>query len=141
MCSTPRMSFCGEKSLVERDHPLADVLGMVADALEVVADAHGADDLAQIDRHRLAAGDGQNRLLLDLVLQGVDRRIPGDDAFRELDIALDQRTDGIGDLLLHEAAHLGDPARDLLQVGVERLGRVVDSDGVFGHDHPKRPVM
>ena len=61
--------------------------------------------------------------------------IPGDDAFRELRIALDQRTDRVGDLLLHEAAHLGDAARDVLQVRVER------PDGVFRHDHPKRPVM
>ena len=58
---------------VERDHALGDVLGEVADALEIVADAHGADDLAQVDRHRLAARDGQDRLFLDLALQRVDR--------------------------------------------------------------------
>ncbi len=31
-----------------------------------------ADDLAQIDRHRLAAGDGQHGFFLDLALQRVD---------------------------------------------------------------------
>ncbi len=49
------------------------------------------------------------------------------------EIALDQRLDGIGDLPLGEAAHLGDLAGDLLQIGVECLGGVVDPGGVFGH--------
>ena len=68
-------------------------------------------------------------------------------ALRQAGVALDQRIDGIGDLLLGEAAHLGDLAGNVLQIGVEGLG------GVFGHhDHspalvfgpqlqPKRPVM
>ena len=67
-------------------------------------------------------------------------------AFAELEIAVGQRLDGIADLPLDEAAHLGDLAGDLLQVGVERLGGVVDPGGVFGHcafpgAYPKRPVM
>ena len=60
---------------VERADPLGDVLGEVADALEVVGDAQGADHFAQIDRHRLAARDGQDRLFLDFALQRVDGRI------------------------------------------------------------------
>ena len=40
---------------------------------------------------------------------------------------VDQRVDGIGDLLFGEAAHLGDHAVELLQIGVESLG------GMFGH--------
>ena len=56
-----------------------------------------------------------------------------DHALAELEIALGQRLDGIADLLLDEPAHLGDLAGDLLQVGVERLGGVVDPGGVFGH--------
>ena len=70
--------------------------------------------------------------------------IGGDHALAELEIALDQRLDGIGDLPLGEPAHLGDLAGDLLQIGVERLGGVVDPGGVFGHwsrRYPKRPVM
>ena len=63
-------------------------------------------------------------------------------------VALGERVDRIGDLLLGKAAHLGDHAGELLQVDVEGL------DGVFGHRHclsslptrpvpaqPKRPVM
>ena len=114
---------------VERDDALADMLGMVADPLEVVADAHGADDLAQVDGHRLPPRDGEDGFFLDLALQGVDRRIHGDDALAELDVAIDQGLDGIGDLPLRESAHLGDLAGDLLQIGVERLGGVIDSGG------------
>ena len=79
------------------------MLGVVADALEIVADPHGADDFPQIDRHRLAARDGQNRFLLDLVLHGIDLRIDGDGALAELDVAVDQRLHGVGDLLLRQA--------------------------------------
>ena len=128
---------------VERHHALADVLGMVADPLQIVAHPHGADDLAQIDGHRLPAGDGQDRLFLDLMLHRVDGRIGGDHLFGEIGVAFDQGAGGIGDLPLGETAHLGDPALDVLQVGVEGLGGVVESaGGVFGHGcQPKRPVM
>ncbi len=108
-------------------------------------DAHGADDLAQVDRHRLPARDGEDGLFLDFALHDVDRGIGGDDAFAQLDIAIDQRLDGIGDLTLRKPAHLGDLAGDLLQIGIERLGGVVDPGGRgdIGHVccYPKRPVM
>ena len=51
---------------------LGDVLGEVADALEIVGDVDRGHDLAQILRHRLAAGDHADRLLLDLALRAVD---------------------------------------------------------------------
>ena len=72
MCSTPRISFCGGNSAWQRDHPLGDILGEIADPLEIVGDPQRADDIAQIDRHRLPPGDGQHRLFLDLALQRVD---------------------------------------------------------------------
>ncbi len=69
-------------------------------------------------------------------------RIDGDHALAEFHIAIDQGLDGIGDLPLRKSAHFGDLAGDLLQIGVECLGGVIDSGGVFGHgDYPKRPVM
>ena len=52
--------------------------------------------------------------------------IDGDHALAQLDVAIDQRLDGIGDLPLRKPAHLGDLAGDFLQIGVERLGGVVD---------------
>ena len=133
MCSTPRMSFCGWKSPVSSG-ALADVLGEIADALEVVGDAQRAHDLAQIDRHRLAARDGEHRLVLDLALQGVDAGVALDHAPGALDVALGERRDRVGDLLLGKAAHLRDHAGEFLQVDVEGLG------GVFVHHggHPWR---
>ena len=80
---------------VERVDALGDVLGEVADALQIGGDAHGADDLAQIDRHRLAAGDGENRLLLDLLLQRVHVRVGRHHASSEVGVAAGQRLDRI----------------------------------------------
>ena len=113
----------------ERDHALGDVLGEVADALEIVRDAQRADDLAQVDRHRLAPRDGEDRALLDLALQIVDGRIERDHALRERRIAPRQRIDRLGDLLFGEPAHLGDHAGEVLQVDVEGLRGVLISHG------------
>ena len=144
MCSTPRNQLLRMEIALERAHALGDVLGEIADPLEIVRDAQRADDLAQIDRHRLAAGDGEDGLFLDLVLQRVDRRSPTPTTRLARSASRrDQRLDRIGDLALREAAHLRDLAGELLQVGVERL------DGVFAHRHassdlrrqPNRPVM
>ena len=73
---------------IERHDALADMLGVIADPLEVVAHPHGADDLAQVDGHRLAAGDGQYRLLLDVVLHGIDDQIGGDHPLGEIDVPI-----------------------------------------------------
>jgi hypothetical protein len=130
------------KVVVERNDALANVLGVVADPLQVVADAHGADAFAQIDGHRLAPRDGEDAFILDLALQRVDSRIESNDTLAELDIAIDQGLNGIRDLPLHEAAHLGDLAGDFLQIGIECLGGVIDSGGDVSHlRYPKRPVM
>ncbi len=121
------------------------MLGMIADPLEVVADAHGPDAFAQIDSHRLSPRDGEDGLFLDLALHRVDHGISGDNALAELDIAIDQSLNRICDLALGKAAHFGDLARDFLQIGIEGLGSMVDPSGrrdVIGHiRYPKRPVM
>ena len=49
-----------------------DILGQVTDSLEVAGDADGDDELAQVDRHRLAARDRQDGQLLDFALQRVE---------------------------------------------------------------------
>ena len=77
--------------------------------------------------HRLAARDGEDRALLDIALQRIDGRIERNDALRELGVPPRQRLDRLGDLPLRHAAHFGDHAGNVLQVGIERL------DGVF-HD-------
>ena len=108
---------------------LGDVLGQIADALEIVGQPQRPHDLAQIDRHRLAAGDGEHRLLLDLTLQHVDIGIGRHHAPGALDVALGEGIDRIGDLLLGKAAHLRHETGELLQVDVEGLG------GMLVHHH------
>ncbi len=98
---------------VENHHALGDVLGEIADALEVVGDAQRADDVAQVDRHRLAPGDGEDRLLLDLALQDVDLGVLGDDAVGQVRVVAVERIDRVGDLAFRQAAHLGDHPRQV----------------------------
>ncbi len=132
MCSTPAQHLVDAEIVAERDDALGDVLGEIADPLEIVGDAQRADDLAQIDRHRLAARDGQDRLFLDLALQRIDQGVGRDHLLGKLGVALDQRIDRLRDLLFGEPAHFGDVAREVLQVGVKRL------HGMFGHQsHPR----
>ena len=138
---------------VERADPLGDVLGEVADALEVVGEAQRAHHLAQVDRHRLPARDGEDRLFLDLALQRVDLGVVGDNALGEREVALVERLERVDDEPLGQPAHLDHDPREILQVGVEGLHRM------FRHRHvsvlvlrlrpapaaiprqPKRPVM
>jgi hypothetical protein len=138
-----RMEVAGDRS-----HALGDVRGEVADPLEVVGQAQRAHDLAQIDRHGLAARDGEHGLFLDLALQGVDGGIDRHYAARPLEVALGQRIDRIRDLLLGQAAHLRHHAGELLKIDVEGFRRVL----VHHHcccprrrggarPQPKRPVM
>ena len=51
----------------------------------------------------------------------------GDDLLREPDVLPAERVDGVGLHLLGDAAHLGDHALQILQLGVE------GGDGVVGH--------
>ena len=93
MCSTPRISLLRMEVAGQRHHALGDVLGEIADALEVVGDAQRADDLAQVDRHRLAAGDGEHGLVLDLTLQRVDLGVGADHLLGQLGVAPGERVD------------------------------------------------
>ena len=114
---------------VDRGDALGDVLGKVADPLQIIGDAQRAHHVAQIDRHRLASGDGENRLVLDLALQRVDGGVASHDALCQIEVPPGERRDRIRDQFFGEPAHFGDLLRQLLQVGVERLG------SVFVHRH------
>ena len=92
-------------------------------------DAQRAHDLAQVDRHRLAARDGENRTLLDLALERIDGRIERDDALGKPAVALGERIDRVGDLLFGKPAHLGHHAGQVLQIDVEGFRGVM-----FSHD-------
>ena len=99
---------------------LGDVLGQVADPLEIGGNADGADDVAQVDRHRLAARDGPHGHVLDRPLQGVEARIGGDDLLRQFDIHGRQRVHGVGEHFFGDAAHFRNVAVELFELGVER---------------------
>ena len=129
------------------DGAFRDVLGKVADTLEIGGDADRGDDLAQIHGHRLPPGDGEDRLFLDLALQQVDARIDGDGGAGEVRVEAEQRVHRVAHGLLGEAAHL----RDFATEEVELL--VVRCDDMIGHrinpsrrageprGQPNRPVM
>ena len=97
--------------LLLADHgkrPLGDVLAEIADALQVGRDAKRRHDLTQVVGERLAPGDHDDGLLLDLLLQFVDRLILLDGGGGEVGIAAFERIDGLPEDLLGETAHLGD---------------------------------
>ncbi len=106
---------------------LGDVLGEVADPLEVAGNADRGDDLAQIRRQRLALGDGHDRLLFDIALQNVETLIDGDGGPRQIGVERGERLHRIAQHLLGDAAHL----RDLAAKGFKLV--VVGSDGMIGH--------
>ena len=69
-------------------------------------------------RHRLALGDGENRLLLDLQFERIDLVVPGDHPVGELGVALGQGIDGLGQLVFRQAAHLGQHGLEAGQIVV-----------------------
>ena len=133
--------------MIARGHPrlrtdlhraLGDVLGEVADPLEVAGDPNGADQLAKIHRHRLAARDRHDRHVLDFALQRVEAQIGRDDLVREHRIGVGQRVHRVDDHFLRDAAHFGNAALERVELPV------VGFDGMFDHGvslpQPNRPV-
>ena len=116
----------------EHRDALGDVLGKIADPLEIVGDPQHADHLAQIHRHRLAHRDGGDALLLDAVLKRVQRRVGAHDLFGPILVVAHQRVDRGQQLLLDVAAHLGDHALELPQIEIECFGGVLGRRQ--GHD-------
>ena len=98
------------------DRALGDVLGEIADPFEIARDPNGADDLAQVDRHRLPARDRQHRLLLDLALERVEPRIGLHHLMGEVAIAGGQRVHRVDHHFLGDAAHLGDPPLEQVEI-------------------------
>ena len=67
---------------------LGDALGMVAHPLQIGDNVQYRDDLTQIGRHRLLAGDKIDAFFLDLPSPLVDEDIVGDDLLGVRGIAL-----------------------------------------------------
>ena len=121
------------------DRALGDVLGQIPDPLEIARDPNGANDLAQVIRHRLPARDRQRRLLLDLALQKVEPRIGLHHLMSENGVAGRKRVHRVDHHFLGQAPHLGDPPLEQVEV------LVVGSDSMLirhcnSSRQPKRPV-
>ena len=130
---------------IQVEHALADILGKVADPLDLVGNAQRTDHIAQVHRHRLAAGDGEDGALLDVALQGIDLRVGRDQFAGQRGVAPRQRLHAIGNLPLRKAPHFRKHAVEVLQIGVEGLGDMFCHNSspceCGGEDQPKRPVM
>ena len=109
------------------DRALGDVLGEIADALEIAGDADRADDLAQVHRHRLAARDGEDRRAPRF--RAAESRAAGSVATTcaRARVGVGQRVHRVDHHLLGDAAHLGDAALERLEF------LVVGFDGVIDH--------
>ena len=91
-----------------RESALGDVLGKVADALEVARDAKRGHDVAKVVRHRLTAGDHGDDLILDLALERVDLLVAFDNLLGEARVAALKCVKRLAEDVLGEAAHVGD---------------------------------
>jgi hypothetical protein len=54
-------------------HFLCDLLGVIADVLEILSNPEGANEVSQVDRHWLSPGHRHDHYILDLALHRVDR--------------------------------------------------------------------
>ncbi len=113
-------------SAPELHRALGDVLGQIADPLEIAGDADGADQLAQVHRHRLAARDGHDRHVLDFALQRVEAGVGGHHLVREHGVGVGQRVHGVDHHLLGDAAHFGDAALERIELPVVGLDGMID---------------
>ena len=102
------------RHLRQCDGPLGDVLGIIADALEIGGDLQRPDHGAEIGRHRLAQRQHLHGELLELVFERIDAAVFLDHDRGALDVPLDHGLDGGGDLGFAQAAHLHD---DVVQLG------------------------
>ena len=82
---------------------------MVADPLELERHVIERQQEAEVARDRRLRGDRHQDQCRDLALRLVDPASPAMTRVGELGVALDERPDGVADLLLDERAHPQDP--------------------------------
>jgi phosphate transport system protein len=85
-------------------------------------------NIERIGDHGLSSGDGEDCLLLDLALQGVEPEVRCDHLLRERSVGIRERIHGVDDHFFGDPAHLDDAPCQR----VEFL--VVGFDGVVDHD-------
>jgi len=113
--------------------PLRDVLGEVADTLEVGGDLQRRGDEPEVARGRLMQREELDREIVDLDVEPVHHVVACDGRLCEVAIARREGAHGLRDLVLHEPAHLEHARSQLLEL------QLVRPVGVQPH-HPNRPV-
>ncbi len=111
----PAAQLARHAGALDGDDALGGVLAEIADALQFGGDADRAHDLAQVGRHWLALGDGEDRLLVDLALGIVEDDVLGDDLLRQRAVGGDEGAHGVRHHLLGGAAHFGNAAGEIFQ--------------------------
>ncbi len=94
--------------VVQDHHAFADVLREIADALEIVRNSDGGDDLSQIRGGRMPLSDDGDRFFLDLPLPQVEDRVFGNHPQGTFRIPRRKSIDRFDDLPFGNATHLGD---------------------------------
>ena len=97
----------------------------VADALQIAGDADGGDAFSQVDGERLPARDGEDGVVLDPALQGVEPGVHRDDMAGEIGVERAQRLHGVGQHLFGNAAHFRDALAERAEFAVVSLDDVI----------------
>ena len=92
------------------------MLGEVTHALERGGDAQGADDDAQVRRHRRLEGDDVEALLLDLGGHHIDGGIRGDDLLGHPQVGIQERLSCPIHGRSHEACEMHQIVTDVVQL-------------------------
>ena len=115
---------------------VADLLALVADALQVGDGLDDGDDQAQVAGRRRARREDAAAFLVDRHFHAVDLEVVAADRHAEIAVAFDERGHGVGELLLDHAAHGQHLVAHALEVFVEAARDVVRKIGGF-HDDPQ----
>ena len=89
----------------QRERPLGDVLGEVADAFQVGVDLQCRGQKAQVASHRLVERQQTRRQAVDFHLHAVDLRLVADHLLGQFLVLVHQGTNAAVDGGLHQPAH------------------------------------
>ena len=113
------------------ERPLGDVLCKITDAFEIAGNFQHRHDVTEIVGERLALGDHDDHLLLQIPLQLVDHFVARDGVLREFRIAALERVHCLYEKPFCITAHLRDAAIEELELVFVRF------DSMFVHAGPR----
>ena len=108
--------------VIQQHH--ADAFGHIADAFQI---GNGLDDRqyqSQVRGRRLTLGNDTSAVFVDLHLESIDLVIVGHYLPGHLQILLVDSSNGVGQLLLYQAAHHQHLVEDTFQLAIELAGNV-----------------